>query len=179
MRCRTDRPLCRVAQASEQVARFRSGGSCASACATARRKDGTSFLAEVTVDSLDEGTALITVRDLWGDEALSAIDEIDDVGAFDRDLVEDSSRWSEEVFRIFGLPPATRPPAIDELRERIIETFRAHGMAVVSQLVINDLAISGCSPRLLGVARGFDLCSGGALPFFGHAFKCLDLFARE
>src|SRR5438105_837831 len=107
----------------------------ASACATARRKDGTSFLAEVTVDSLDEGTAVITVRDLWGDEALSAIDEIDDVGAFDRDLVEDSSRWSEEVFRIFGLPPATRPPTIDELRERIIEEDRARFAATLDEAI--------------------------------------------
>src|SRR5437870_3219277 len=40
----------------------------ASSLITARYKDGTTFLAEVTVASLDIGTSLITVRDIWGDE---------------------------------------------------------------------------------------------------------------
>src|SRR6185295_18558189 len=72
----------------------------ASSFVTARRKDGTTFLAEIVVDWLEQALALISIRDAWGDEALSLINELDDVGAFDRDLVKGESRPSDEPFRI-------------------------------------------------------------------------------
>ena len=99
------------------------------------RKGGATFLAEVTVDSFEETKILIGVRDVWGDESLSTVEELDDVGVFDRDLVNDDSRWSDEVFRIYGLPAAEQPPPLDELRAQVVEEDRARFVSTVENAI--------------------------------------------
>jgi|GEM_PF-4888559 len=126
---------------SLDVARLFDAWPAAPATLIARRKDGSTFLAEVTIDSIDDATSVITIRDRWGDEALESIEELDDIGVFDRDLVGDDLRWSEQLFHIHGLPPAPHPPALEELRARVVEEDRARVLATLDDAIRMQAAL--------------------------------------
>jgi PAS domain-containing protein len=100
----------------------------------ARRKDGSSFLAEVTRDVL-EIASVVTVRDIWGDEALKTIDELENVGTYERDLITGATRWSEELFDIYDLPRDSRPLSADEARRRVFDEDRARVAGAVEESI--------------------------------------------
>jgi signal transduction histidine kinase len=101
---------------------------------TAYRKDESSFLAEVTCEAGGD-TSVITVRDIWGDEALDTIEELEHVGTFERDLIDSASRWSDEVFEIYGLPRRSRVPTFDEVRRFVVEEDRARFVGAVEESI--------------------------------------------
>jgi len=100
----------------------------------ARRKDGSSFLAEVTCEIL-EIASVVTVRDIWGDEALDTVDELQKVGAYERDLITGATRWSEEVFEIYDLPRDSRSLTVDEVRRLIVDEDRPRFVSAVEESI--------------------------------------------
>jgi two-component system cell cycle sensor histidine kinase/response regulator CckA len=92
--------------------------------AVARRKRGTTFSAAIEIDEGENGSSLITVRDASRARLLEEAEALAEIGSFDRDLVGGDDRWSEQMFRIFGLPPRPKPPPIDEVSSLIVEEDR-------------------------------------------------------
>ncbi len=84
-----------------------------------RRKDGSTFPVEVSSQGATIGgvrTLISVVRDITereraeealrkSEQRLNRAQEIAHLGSWELDLVNDSLSWSDEVYRIFGLPP--------------------------------------------------------------------------
>jgi|GEM_PF-1351809 len=68
----------------------------------------------------DALTTLFMFRNLRDSEArLEEAQRIAHLGYWDRDVDTDHITWSDEAYRIFGLPPQERPITLSELQERI------------------------------------------------------------
>jgi two-component system, cell cycle sensor histidine kinase and response regulator CckA len=93
--------------------------------AVARRKRGTTFNAAIEIDKGENGYSLITVRDASRARLLAEAEALAEIGSFERDLVGGEDRWSEQLFRIFGLPPRQKPPPISEVTSLIVDEDRA------------------------------------------------------
>src|SRR5438309_2539995 len=92
--------------------------------AIAQRKGGTTFHAAIEIDRGESGVSLITVRDASRARVFAEAEALAEIGSFERDLVGGDDRWSEELFRIFGLPPRQKPPPISEVKSFVIEEDR-------------------------------------------------------
>ncbi len=81
----------------------------------ARRRDGSGFLAEIGVDSLENGFVLITIRDVTehrqAEAALKEVKRLARLGDWKWDIRTGAHTWSEEIYHIYGRDPAL-PPAI-------------------------------------------------------------------
>jgi len=115
----------------------------------ARRKDKSSFLAEVTCE-VAEVASVVTVRDIWGDEVLETIDELEHVGAYERDLTSGATRWSsdldihdEDRSRVIALVE-------ESIRRRAPLPVRYRTLLATGRLVADD---NGRALRIYGSVR--------------------------
>jgi PAS domain S-box-containing protein len=104
-----------------------------------RRKDGTEFPAEVTVSPLKTASGtLVTaaVRDvterkraeealLEGQKRLSEAQEIAHLGSWEWNITQNTVRWSDELYRIYGLRPGEFPATYEGYMARIHPDDRA------------------------------------------------------
>jgi PAS domain S-box-containing protein len=104
-----------AARVAPEITRLRSGQTVASTWHF-RRKDGSSFVGEVNVRRLPDSRLLATLRDatererareaLRQSEArLKEAQQLAKIGSWELDLLSNRLTWSDEVYRIFELPP--------------------------------------------------------------------------
>jgi PAS domain S-box-containing protein len=96
---------------------------------TALRRDGTEFPVELTVTKTNDSPLLLTgfVRELsklddGGREVarqLAGAEELVAMGRWERDLQSNESRWSAELFRIYGLEPGDLAPSPETFLELV------------------------------------------------------------
>ena len=111
---------------------------------TARRRDGTDFPVELAVTKTSDTPLLLTgfVRDLSeqheaelrGESVarqLAAAEGLAVMGSWERDLNSDESRWSDELFRIYGLEPGEFAPS----REAFLELVHPEDRPKVSTVL--------------------------------------------
>lgn len=104
---------------------------------TFQRRDGARFPASVTSSALvtagDDVAGFASVlRDMTGEQRererlraaearLRQAQRMADIGSFEVDYRTGEARWSEELFRLLGLPPHQDPQAIVEARARLAD----------------------------------------------------------
>jgi len=82
----------------------------------------------------DALTSVLILRDLRESERrLEEAQRIAHVGYWERDLVTNRYTWSDETYRIFGLPPQQRTLSFSEVQERLHPADRERTVTAVAQ----------------------------------------------
>jgi PAS domain S-box-containing protein len=119
-----------------------------------RRKDGSSFSADVTVTVMPGGNLLAMIRDLTAkhqaDEAVRATEERTqfalrsaNVGVWDMDYRSGVLRWSEVMETQYGLAPGTFAGTFDAFTDRIHPADRPSVLEVLGKAMKTGADFSG------------------------------------
>lgn len=103
----------------------------------ARRRDGSEFLAEVSVASLENGFSLTAILDLTehrqAQAALKEAKRLAGLGDWKWDLRTGTHTWSEEIYRIYGRDPALPPATYPEVQQYFTPSSWARLAATVEK----------------------------------------------
>jgi PAS domain S-box-containing protein len=108
------------------------------------RKDGSTFWARIVIARLpDSGFAVLT-RDMTelkeaedklrrSESRLAESQQLAHLGSWEWDIAADRVTWTDELFRIFGLPPGSIQVTYQEYLKRVHPEDRDHAQAIVGR----------------------------------------------